>query len=216
MATVATFTLPAESFPLGRIFDGYPGVTVELEQIIPTNEGIIPYFWVRDGEDIEEIEVKFLGHPDVHSIQLVDEVNGAFLLRTEWVPDYGGILHAIAETDVVLISGTGTATEWTFEVRSEEREPIAVFQGYCQEHDIPVTLTSLHALSEMETGTEYDLTEAQREALVIAYEQGYYRSPREITLEEMAEDLGITGQSLGSRLRRGIHRLIGSTLVGPK
>ena len=123
-------------------------------------------------------------------------------------------MKAITETDVVLLSGMGTAAEWTFELRADEREAVSAFQQYCQEHDIPVELTALHALSEMQTGAPHDLTEPQREALVLAYERGYYHSPRAVTLEELADDLGITGQSLGSRLRRGTHRLVGSTLVG--
>lgn len=99
-------------------------------------------------------------------------------MRVEWNPSYEGILKGIAETDVILLSGFGTAEEWHFEVRADGREPIAAFQRYCREHDHPMELTSLYALSEMETGTQYDLTEEQREALKLAYERGYYQSPR--------------------------------------
>lgn len=77
-------------------------------------------------------------------------------------------------------------------------------------------LIALYALSEMETGKQYDLTADQREALQLAYERGYYQSPRHTTLDEIAGELGITGQSLGSRLRRGIHRLLGSTVNSKK
>lgn len=45
MATIATFTIPTEPFPLGNVFTAHPGVTVELERVIPTNKAIIPYFW---------------------------------------------------------------------------------------------------------------------------------------------------------------------------
>ncbi|MEA5389123.1 helix-turn-helix domain-containing protein [Haloarculaceae archaeon H-GB11] len=58
------------------------------------------------------------------------------------------------------------------------------------------------------------MTETQREALVLAYERGYFDSPRKVSLEEVAEELGITQQSLSSRLRRGHRRLIGATLAG--
>jgi predicted DNA binding protein len=57
------------------------------------------------------------------------------------------------------------------------------------------------------------LTETQREALVLAHERGYYDSPRETSLEEIADELGITQQSLSSRLRRGYRRLVGETLI---
>lgn len=138
------------------------------------------------------------------------------MLRTEWGPTYEGVLRAIGDADVVLLSGAGTATEWTFEVRADEREQVAAFQAYCDEHGVAVTLESLQALSKPGADQEYGLTEAQREALVLAYERGYYRSPRETTLAELAAEVGITGQSFGSRLRRGIHRLVGATLARPE
>ena len=50
MATEATFTIPSDQFPLGSLFEQLPGVTVELERIIPAQDVVIPYFWVRGGE----------------------------------------------------------------------------------------------------------------------------------------------------------------------
>lgn len=217
MATLAEFTIPAESFPLGSIFQDHPGVTVVLERVIPTSQAIIPYFWVRGITDTEEatIEAAFRDYPDVASIRLIDEVEGDYLMRVEWRAEYQGILEAIVETDVVLISGTGTHEAWHIEVRGEERAAIADFQGYAREHDIPLELVTLHTLSEQAAEAEHGLTDSQREALILAYDRGYYQSPREVTLEELAANLGITGQSFGARLRRGIHNLIGSTLVAP-
>jgi hypothetical protein len=39
-----------------------PGVTVELERIVPRKGVIIPYFWVR-GVDINDVEASFSTHP---------------------------------------------------------------------------------------------------------------------------------------------------------
>jgi predicted DNA binding protein len=215
MATLAEFTVPSESFPLGSIFQNHPGVTVELDRVIPTSRAIIPYFWVRGISDTEEadIEAAFRDHPDVTNIRLVDEIGGGYLIRVEWRTEYQGILKAIVETDVVLVSGTGTHESWHFEVRADERGAIADFQGYSREHDIPLELLTMHSLSEVATEPEYGLTDTQREALILAYDRGYYQSPREVTLDELAADLGITGQAFGSRLRRGIHHLVGRALV---
>jgi predicted DNA binding protein len=56
------------------------------------------------------------------------------------------------------------------------------------------------------------LTDTQQEALVLAYERGYFESPRQVTLEELGEELGISQQAVGSRLRGGIKHILGSTL----
>jgi predicted DNA binding protein len=56
-------------------------------------------------------------------------------------------------------------------------------------------------------------TEEQREALLAAYEHGYFAEPRETSLEELAEELGISPTAVGGRLRRGMRSLVGMTLV---
>ncbi|MFO7925345.1 MAG: helix-turn-helix domain-containing protein [Natronomonas sp.] len=42
------------------------------------------------------------------------------------------------------------------------------------------------------------MTDTQREALVLAHERGHFDVPRDTSLEETAEGLGITQQSLSS------------------
>lgn len=213
MATVAEFTVDAADFPLGALFDDLPDAQLELERVVPTSDAFIPYLWIQ-GVELTDIESLLISHPEVGDLSLVDDVDTRYLIRATWEEDYEGILKAITQTDVTLLSGRGTADSWTFEVRGDDQEAISAFQQYCREHNIPITLTTLHALAQMENSSEYNLTETQREALVLAYEHGYFDTPREVSLDEIAEELDITGQSLGSRIRRGTKRLIGSTLTG--
>ncbi|MEF8841194.1 MAG: helix-turn-helix domain-containing protein [Haloarculaceae archaeon] len=56
-------------------------------------------------------------------------------------------------------------------------------------------------------------TEEQREALLAAYERGYFAEPREASLEELAELLGISPTAVAGRIRRGMRSLVGMTLV---
>ena len=211
MATVMEFTSPADEFPLGSVFENLPGVTVELERLIPHETFIIPYFWVR-GAEADDIEATFEAHAGVTNIKLIDSVEDEYLMRAEWEREYVGVLSALAEIQIVVLSGVGTADGWRFEVRSETREEISEFRTYCQEHDIPIDITAVHALLPIQ-GEGYELTGPQREAMVLAYEHGYFNSPREASLEDVATELGITQQSLSSRLRRGHRRLIAATLI---
>ncbi len=211
MATVMEFTSPVAEFPLGSVFENLPGVTVELERLIPHETLIIPYFWVRDVET-KDIEAAFEAHSGVSNIRVVDSIEDDYLMRAEWESEYFGILSALAKANVVVLSGIGTKEEWRFEVRGESQETLAEFRESCQKNDISIAITAVHAMLPIQ-GEGYELTETQREALVLAYERGYFNSPREASLEEIADELGITQQSLSSRLRRGHRRLIGATLV---
>jgi len=44
-------------------------------------------------------------------------------------------------------------------------------------------ITAVHAMLPIQ-GEGYELTETQREALVLAYERGYFDTPRESSLED--------------------------------
>ena len=211
MATEATFMIPSDQFPLGTVFNQLPSVTVTLERLIPAQDVVIPYFWVR-GTEVDDIESAFTEHPGVNEIGFVDAVEDERLLRVEWALDYDDVLTVLAKTEVPLIEATGTDRQWTFEIRGDDRTDVADFQRCCRELDIPTTLTKLHALTPVETGTEAALTDTQQEALVLAYERGYFESPREVTLEALGEELGISQQAIGSRLQGGINHVLGSTL----
>lgn len=211
MATEATVTVPSDQFPLGTVFSQLPSASVELERLIPSEDVIIPYFWVR-GVDVENVEDAFIEHPGVKQIELVDSVENEYLLRVEWSPEHDDVLSVLVETDIPLIEATGTEEQWTFDIRGDSRSDIATFHSRCREVGIPVTLTELHELTPVETATEEALTPKQQEALLLAYDLGYFESPREATMEEIGEELGISQQAVSSRLRRGLRHILKHTL----
>lgn len=212
MATEATFTIPSDQFPLGTLFEQFPGVTVELERIIPAQNVVIPYFWVR-GTDIDDIEAAFLDHPGVEDIRLVDSVDDEYLLRVEWALEYDGVLSTLMETGVPLIKAVGTNEQWTFDIRGDDRRDVAAFQERCRELDISITLTKLQKLTPVESDVEAVLTDTQHGALVLAYQRGYFNTPRDVTMADLGDELGISQQAVASRLRRGISAILGSTLT---
>lgn len=212
MATEATFTVPTDEFPLGVVFEELPEIEVELERFVPAGDGIVPYFWIR-GTAVDDVEAIFSGQPGVEDVRLVDSVEDEYLLRVEWTEDRAGMLHTLAEMEIQLIEATGTRHRWTFDVRSDGRGDIAEFQRRCRAADVPVTLQRLHALTPLETASEAVLTDKQQETLVLAYDAGYFETPRETTMEELGKELGISQQSVASRLRRGIKHVLGSTLT---
>jgi len=117
------------------------------------------------------------------------------------------------ETGVPLIKAVGNNEGWTFDIRGDDRRDIAAFQERCREKDISITLTKLHALTPIDSEAEAALTDTQQEALVLAYERGYFNTPRDVTMADIGDELGISQQAVASRLRRGISATLGSTLA---
>lgn len=212
MATIAEFVVPSDAFPLGTIFEELPDVTVELERVVPTGKSIFPYFWVQHDDPTEVLAV-LADHPELESVRMIDDIDGHALFRAEWNENVKGIVTAIEATEIALLSAVGKGGEWVFELRAEEVDELSKFQQYCKEQDVDVTLTRLQSLAEMRAGEGYNLTPEQREALTLAFEEGYYEDSRETDLEDLASKLGITRPSVSDRLRRGYRNLIGSTLI---
>lgn len=212
MATEAEFAVAASDFPLGSLFEDLPEAAIELERVIPTKHGALPYFWVWN-TDTEGLLTLLQNQPALESVGLIDEVGSGALFRASWNLDAVGVLTGVLETDITLISGEGTTEEWVFRFRAESNEQISAFQEYCRDHGIGATLLRIQALSDMGTGQKYNLTAEQREALVLAFTEGYYDDPRGADLGVLADQLDITRPSVSARLRRGYRNLIGSTLI---
>lgn len=213
MTSIAEFTLPPRGFPLGRVFEDRPAATLELDRVIPSGDTVMPYFWVHvPDDDLRGVLAVFETLPELRSIVLMEDLGDRGLFRAEWEPEHAGIMWAIPESGLTVVSASGSREGWTFELRAEEAEQFAAFQRYCDDHDIDVALTRLRQLSELPSA-DRRLTPEQREALVLAYREGYYETPRQTDQESLADHLDISRQALSSRLRRGYRNLVANTLV---
>jgi len=207
MALLAEFTLPPAAFPLGRLFETRPEATLELDRVVPTADTVMPYFWVHssDGE-MAAVAAVFADLPELRSARLIDDLGTDGLFRAEWEPEYIGIMGAVAAAGVTVIAASGSNEGWRFEIRAESSDQLAEFQQLCAAEELPVTLGRLQRLTvDDDTGL---LTDEQREALLAAYEAGYYAEPRETDLASVATTLDITRQALAARLRRAYRTLI--------
>jgi predicted DNA binding protein len=155
----------------------------------------------------------------LRSVALIDDLGDRGLFRAEWEPDHLGVMHAIAETGVIVVAATGSASGWTFQLRADDADSLSAFTAHCERHGIDVTLTRLSRLTDSTLdATTCGLTPEQREALVLAYEAGHYDEPRGAHLADLASRLAISRQAFAARLRRGYRNFVASAFVddGPE
>ncbi|WP_254279682.1 bacterio-opsin activator domain-containing protein [Haloarcula marina] len=214
MPSIADFTLPATEFPLGRVFEDRPDATFELDRVVPSGDTVMPYFWVSDaGADMAAITALLTELPELRSAELLVDTGTKGLFRAEWEPEFMGIMAAIAATGVTVLTASGSADGWRFEIRATELGQLSTFQRHCADSGVNVTLVRISQLTEAGSDAAYDLTPEQREALLLAFERGYYDDKRGVDQTELAAELGISRQAFASRLRRGYRALIGSTVA---
>ncbi|MXV62941.1 bacterio-opsin activator [Natronorubrum sp. JWXQ-INN-674] len=206
MATLIEFSVSAEEFPLGQLFTAIPEATVELERIVPTDGSVFPYLWIG-GATRSEVATALETSTAAETFTLIDEVAGrGHLVRATWDPTVNGIIGAIIESAVTVLSATGKRRRWRFTLRADDHAAIGRFQDSCREHGVRIDVLRLQPLEYCDGDAE--LTAAQLEALELAFEQGYFDDPRRATLDELATELEITRQSLAGRLRRGHRNLL--------
>jgi predicted DNA binding protein len=212
MSIIAEFTTPAEEFALGDALATHPEVRVELEKVVPTRKEVLPFFWAW-GRNLSAFAETVRDQPVVESLERVDGVEDRILYRVVWADVMTDLGHILRSAKPTVLEASGQDQTWQFELRFADHDDVRSFQSACIDHDISLELQRLHSLTEVDADGSYDLTTEQRETLLTALERGYFEEPRDITLAELADELGLSPTAVSGRMRRAEAKLIARTLV---
>ena len=102
---------------------------------------------------------------------------------------------------------------WTVRLQLPNRESLSELWEFCECESIAFDLKQMFPQEEWGGGTSGGLTDAQRDALVTAYESGYFEEPRRASLADLAEELDISPTAVGGRIRRGTAALVETSLI---
>ncbi|WP_049971303.1 helix-turn-helix domain-containing protein [Haladaptatus cibarius] len=213
MVAIAEFVIPAEDFDIGRVFADLPGVRFEFERIIPMPDVVVPFVWIR-GASAESVERAAKIHEAIRAIRLIDTVgDDQLLFRIEWSRSVENTFATLVDMNLNILSARGSDAEWRFEFRAETHERAREFLEYCREREVRTKLVRIHGVNAPAFTDHFGLSEAQYEALVLASQLGYFREPRESSLEDIAPLLDISRQALARRIRRGLDNLLDETIL---
>ncbi|NUB91319.1 helix-turn-helix domain-containing protein [Haloterrigena sp. SYSU A558-1] len=209
MVVIADITVPADTFPLGRVLDDYPAVEIELERIVPLREAIVPLFWIA-GAESGVIETSLLEHSKTETVEILTTKDDKTLFEVHWSSDINGLIQALIDTQAKILEASGTAETWDFRLRFPSHEQLSSFNMALTDEGIPITLRHIYNPSMPEG--ESPLSSEQRETLRLAYREGYFEIPRRTTQTRLADDIGISDSALSQRIRRGVNILIEQSL----
>jgi predicted DNA binding protein len=214
VSVIAELSIQSDEFILGQVLSRYPGTHIEMERVIPASGRAMPYVWVT-GDDLTEFETDVGGSDYVRELTALDATEEARLYRVGWAEDIESLIFGIAETNATILEARGrTDEDWYFRIRFDDHAGMGAFHEYCDEHGIRFELTRVYTLTEEHRdGYMFDLTDAQRRALVTAVRNGYFEVPRRTTLGEVGSQLGITEQSVSESVRRGADKVLKSVLL---
>ncbi|WP_423747292.1 helix-turn-helix domain-containing protein (plasmid) [Haladaptatus sp. SPP-AMP-3] len=215
MAVIVELSLPPENFPLGTMLTADSDLHIEFERIVPVGADVVPIFWAWDG-DLDAFEQRVRKDINVQQFVAIDEVGDRRLYLLNWDIPADAFLEGLTTTEGIIRNAHGYGTDnWEFKLLFPSHEHLTRFHNISRENDIEYTLGKMQSLSEAGTAQlENVLTDKQREALVLAFQRGYFETPRQVTLSELATELDITQQSLSDRIRHGIEAIVEHTLFG--
>ena len=215
MATVIRAEVPAEEFALKQTFEAVPDVSFECERIVKGGDQVVmPLIWAygfesdRLGEVLED-------DPTVQEASLLAEFENELLYRMEWVDQVRLVLQMLTNSRATVLSCYGDGESWVLRVLFPDRDSLSHTHEFCNEHGLRF---DVHYVREMEgePAGRFGLTVEQHEALTTAASRGYFEVPRQIDLQELADEIGVSHQALSERLRRGHDVLVQEALmVGP-
>lgn len=210
MTIIADITIPnsreaPDSTPM-RIVSDYPNIRLEVENFVTLDSSALVYILV-DTERFEGFKRDLRRDPQITDVRCLEDVDDTNLYKVKWDVD-SPVVHCINQTDGVIMQAVGTVDEWDLTIWFDYRGAASNFQQCCIARDVPLEVNRLCSLTNMIEENDVGLTARQREVLVMAYENGYFEQPREVTQQELANELGISSSAVGSRLHRGMARLI--------
>lgn len=213
MSVIAEFTVSADTLALSDTLKATPEMIVDIERVVAHNKDrVMPYFWIRGG-DYTKFESTVSDDSSIQNVTKLDEYEDGILYRAEWTEDIESIVYAYLEIGATIVEATGRADNWELRMRFDDEPLVADFQNYCKRNDISIELNRLYHPSTPMAGGQYGLSPKQRTALVTALERGYFDIPREVSMGGLADDLGISQQSLSKLLRRGHRNMITNVLT---
>lgn len=189
-----------------------PSVDIGVVSDAGTDPNHAVYFFWVEADDIDAVETAFDDDPTVGTYEPVTETAKRRTYGIEYTDEALLITPAITDIGALVDRSRSHSNGWLLTLHLQDHETLNRINEYLDRTTFHFEVFELQRGGADPDGALFDLTEAQIEALVCAYVQGYYDDPREISLDHLGSILGLSQTAVSGRLRRGSSRLIEGVL----
>jgi predicted DNA binding protein len=171
------------------------------------------FFYHIESSDFSRFEEGLRNDSTVADFERVTETRDEEAIYSFEYTDEAKVLSpVVSAANGVILDMENDGSAWILTVWIPERTDLVHLWEYARRNDIDIELLRVNEYASLGT-TDAGLTDSQRDALLVALETGYFEEPRDATLGEVAADLDISQPAASGLLRRGIKRLVVSSLL---
>jgi predicted DNA binding protein len=186
-------------------------IRVILQATTDPGSGTFPF--VIEHDEIEELEAALDADHTVTDYEQIDNNNGTHIYYIQHTDIAKLISPAVTAANGFLLQAETKDKGWLIQVQLPSRDALHTVWEYARENGISFSLLEMYEKREGGSDASFGLTEEQQKALEVAYEKGYFSEPREMSLEDVADEVGVSSTAMSGRLRRGMRNLVSSTLI---
>lgn len=212
MGIFGEFRVPPRALALSETFEAEPETIVQIDRVVASDmESLTPYFMIS-GVPNAVFEAAARADDSVDALQQIQDAEPGTMYRATWGDHVESLVQGYTGEGTSTLKAKGTANGWVLRMRFDHQAQVGEFTGFLRDRGFSFDLIRLHEMAYAQTGSQFGLTPKQHDALVTAWQMGFFDLPRETSMAAVAEVLDITPQSLSDRLRRAQKTLIGDTL----
>ncbi|MHB9288476.1 helix-turn-helix domain-containing protein [Halobacteriales archaeon Cl-PHB] len=207
MSVITEFRIRSSKLVLWAAQQECPDVAFEVLQQVGT-EPQRPYLFILvDAADPTAFEAAMDADPTVTELERYAEFETEVLFRFRVSEATEVVLYPLwVELGADYLELHWSDGWWHARKRFPDREAVATYRERCEELGVEFELERVYT-DERSTATG-PLSDEQREALLTAYEAGYFAVPRQASMADVAEELGVSSQAVSERLRRAHQALV--------
>ena len=215
MSTITKIHYSHPDMALAHTIRSLPGGEVRVLPEVATDPEHNMYFIVFEGDLDQPIAEILAEDHTVEEAKLMSDYGDQLVYGIIFTDETKLIAPKVTEVGGMSLDARSFSDGWIERWQLPSREVLAEIWEYARDNSFTFDVLELHQISDRKHDDGYGLTAEQHEALVTAFERGYFEEPRGISLVELADELDISPAAASGRLRRGLTRLIGMTIVDP-
>jgi len=213
MSITATVHIKHDRLALAPTLEALDGIQIRVVSQENTDPGATLFPFLVEYDDRARLERALEADETVAAYEPVDWTDGTGIYYIEHTAETKLISRAVTDANGFLLNTETRGDGWLVRLLLPDRGALNDVWEYASAHDISFDITEIYRNTDASGDASYGLTDEQRVALTTAYRKGYFNEPRDVSLSEMAREMGLSSTAMSGRLRRGMRNLVAATLV---